>query len=202
VGCHTAVVYREGPERVRVRCDEHGLTYDPASQEGCTLCRREKKSRGRPVLFAILAILTLATAGLRLALYFKNKPPPVPTNVAVGRSCRGGPNACVAGADCLSQSSGVLPSESGECVKRCTADAECVAPKQCRSLPGVGGSHCVSVVPLGGRCSAMDACEGGDCVSIVGSGSLCLKACSYANPDCPPATRCVPSYPHYCVPVP
>lgn len=194
-------VYREGPERVRVRCDEHGLTYDPATQEGCTLCRRDKPPRGRQVFFAIIAIMSLATAGVRLALYFKNKPPPVPTNVAVGRTCRGGPNACVAGADCLSQSSGVLPSESGECVQRCSADNECTGGKLCRALKGVAGTHCVAVVQLGGRCSGMEACEGGDCVTLVGHGATCLKPCSYTS-DCPAGTTCQLSYPRYCVPFP
>ncbi len=192
-------MYRDGGGE-RARCEQHGLSYDPRTQEGCSLCRREKKSRVGPTLFAILGVASLALGGLRLALHFKNTPT-VPKNVAVGGSCQGGPNACVAGADCLTPS-GTLSLGYGECVKRCAADPECTLGTLCRAMPGVAGNHCVAVAALGERCSGMSVCEGGDCVLMVGKGAWCLKPCSAAPTDCPAGTVCQLASPHYCVPFP
>jgi glutaredoxin len=73
-------------------CEAHGLRYDPRSQDGCVVCRREDKGGARgPSLAGVLAVPVLALfAALSLGLISHVRRGSAEDRYAAARAAQGG----------------------------------------------------------------------------------------------------------------
>jgi hypothetical protein len=143
----------------------------------------------------------------------------------VGKACTA-ERGCVEGADCMSQTTSLLPSTSGTCVLRC--GAECPKGKEqecgwdCPAGLVCSDSHCLREAKEGESCVGLVACENDtSCLGPQGGGvARCRRKCSpMRGDDCGPDTTCTPvdqrppgvrerlgvpmgglSLPHFCLP--
>jgi hypothetical protein len=177
-----------------VRCQAHGLVYDPSSHSGCVICRREAgeevfgvEQDFRPPSHARSY---LAFAGLSLALvvggYFAYRA----MKSEVGEKC-GTTFGCVAGAQCLAFSDGPLPpilAEKGTCFASCEDDASCPSGQTCRSA--ADGRFCVRLAKANEPCGGAVACiEDATCLSRADGRFRCRVSCKNDS-DCPDRHDC------------
>ncbi len=162
------------------RCEKHNLSFDPAVQPGCTICRREfanqaPKSSSRGIL---IAVLLLWVAGMAFAYWRMRTSHSVP----VGGICSQR-EGCVEGADCL----GGIGGRTGHCYRACVNDEAC-APESRVCSEG----HCMAAANANEECGYGTVCRGGlECVRLVGRSDRCLTRCMNES-DCPAGTACTP----------
>lgn len=119
------------------------------------------------------------------------------SGAGVGEACTA-ERGCVEGADCMSQSTSLLPSTSGTCVLRC--GAECPQGKEqecgwdCPAGLSCSDSHCLREAKEGESCVGVVACESGtSCLSPTEGVARCRRTCSRIRGDqCGPDTTCTP----------
>jgi hypothetical protein len=197
-------MYRAPPEERRLaRCEAHGLSYDPRTASGCTVCIREGRGRtnaGAAVGGFVVAFSIIGAIGAGVWFYTRAKRAPV------GQECEA-KWGCVDGADCLTRATPVgLPGSDGKCFQRCDADTQCTTDKQCVAPNKTGTKYCMVTRKLGEACDYDAVCARGlDCIDFAGKGPKCLQPCSYPNYACEADMTCTsgplaPVDEGYCVP--
>lgn len=161
------------------RCEKHSLSFDPAVQPGCTICRREfanqaPKSSSRGILIAVLLLWLVGMA----FTYWRMR---TTHDVPVGGICTQR-EGCVEGAECL----GGIGGRTGHCYRACMNDEACASGDVCSE------GHCMPGASANEECGQGTVCRGAlVCVTLVGRSGRCLARCTTES-DCPAGMACTP----------